>query len=188
MWDGRPFYENEKWLRLEGVALANDALMALDHDAPWDTPYEAPGSSPRTGGARGLALRYSREKDIPLMAVLNQLSYVSAKHLGDMGLESMQRRGRMQEGMLADIVAFDPGTVKDNSTYEVAWKPTTGMAAVIANGTVVVRNDRVLRVHLRQPIRFGPTKPKFEPVSLEQWGERFMVGVEIPGEGCMRSA
>jgi N-acyl-D-glutamate deacylase len=176
----------EKWLRLKGASMANDALMAIDHDAPWDTPYEKlEGLHPRTGGARGLALRYSREKGIPLMAVLNQLSYVSAKHLGDMGLESMQQRGRVQEGMVADIVVFDPETVSDNSTYEVAWKPTTGMAAVIVNGTVVVRDDEVLPVYPGQPIRFDPTEPKFKPVGPDQWGERFMVGVELPGEGCM---
>ena len=176
----------EKWLRLQGVSLANDAMMAIDHDAPWDTPYEKlEGLHPRTGGARGLALRYAREKDIPLMAVLAQLSYVSAKHLGDMGLESMQERGRMQEGMAADIVVFDPQTVTDNSTYGEAWKPTTGMQAVIVNGTVVVRDDRVLPVYPGQPIRFETSEPKFEPVGSEQWVERFMVGVEIPGTGCM---
>jgi N-acyl-D-glutamate deacylase len=176
----------EKWLRLKGASLANDALMALDHDAPWDTPYEKlDGLHPRTGGARGLALRYAREKGIPLMATLNQLSYVSAKHLGDMGLTGMQQRGRMQQGMLADIVVFDPKTVTDNSTYEVAWKPTTGMAAVIVNGTVVVRDDRVLPVYPGQPVRFDPSEPKFEPVSRDQWDERFMVGLELPGEGCM---
>jgi N-acyl-D-glutamate deacylase len=174
----------EKWLRLEGVSLANDALMAIDHDAPWDTAYEdLEGLHPRTAGARGLALRYSREKGIPLMDVLRQLSYVSAKHLGDMGLESMQRRGRLQEGMLADIVVFDPETVTDNSTYEVAWKPTTGMAAVIVNGTVVVRDDQVLPVYPGQPVRFDPVEPKFETVSEDQWVERFMSGVELPGEG-----
>jgi N-acyl-D-glutamate deacylase len=174
----------EKWLRLEGVSLANDALMAIDHDAPWDTAYEdLEGLHPRTAGARGLALRYSREKGIPLMDVLRQLSYVSAKHLGDMGLESMQKRGRLQEGMLADIVVFDPETVTDNSTYEVAWKPTTGMAAVIVNGTVVVRDDQVLPVYPGQPVRFDPVEPKFETVSEDQWVERFMSGVELPGEG-----
>ena len=92
---------------------------------------------------------------------------------------------RMQEGMLADIVVFDPETVTDNSTYEVAWKPTTGMAAVIVNGTVVVREDQVLPVYPGQPVRFDPTEPKFKPVSPDQWGERFMVGLELPGEGCM---
>ena len=174
----------EKWLRLRGVALANDALMAIDHDAPWDTAYnELEGLHPRTAGARGLALRYAREKGIPLMDVLRQLSYVSAKHLGDMGLESMQKRGRLQEGMLADIVVFDPETVTDNSTYEEGWKPTTGMAAVIVNGTVVVSDDQVLAVYPGQPVRFDPVEPKYEPVSREHWVERFMAGVEIPGEG-----
>ncbi|TNF40401.1 MAG: hydrolase [Cytophagales bacterium] len=176
----------EKWLRLEGVSLANDALMALDHDAPWETPYEKlEGMHPRTPGARGLALRYSRERNIPLMAILNQLSYVSAKHLGDMGLEDMQKRGRIQEGMVADIVIFDPNTVTDNATYAVAWKPTTGMKAVLVNGTVVVKDDEVLPVFPGQAIRFKPTESKFQPVSKDQWVERFMVGVEIEGDGCL---
>ena len=176
----------EKWLRLKGVALANDALMATDVNAAWDTPYEKlEGLHPRTAGARGLALRYAREKDIPLMNVLAQLSYVSAKHLGDMGLTSMQERGRMQEGMAADIVVFDPKTVTDNSTYEVAWKPTTGMQAVIVNGTVVVNEDLVLPVYPGKPIRFEKTEPKFEPISAEKWTQQFLGGFEIPGEGCV---
>ena len=125
------------------------------------------------------------------MTVLRQLSYVSAKHLGDMGLESMKRRGRMQKGMWADIVVLDQKTVTDNSTYEVAWKPTTGMAAVLVNGTVVVRDDRVLRVYPGQPVRFDPTEPKFETISPEQWGERFTVKRSIrvgSGIGPLTSA
>jgi len=172
----------EKWLRLQNVALANDALMALDHDAPWDTPYEElEGLHPRTAGARGLALRYAREKDIPLMNVLSQASYVAAKHLGDTGLKGMQERGRVQKGMVADVVVFDPETVTDNSTYDEAWKPTTGMQAVIVNGTVVVRDDEVLPVYPGQPIRFEKTEPKFEPLSAEKWVEQFLGGLEIPG-------
>ena len=46
----------------------------------------------------------------------------------------------------ADLVVFDPATVTDNSTYEEAWKPTTGMHAVIVNGTVVVDDSKVQRV------------------------------------------
>ena len=41
----------------------------------------------------------AREADVPLMFTLAQLSYWSALHLGDIGLESMKVRGRMQEGM-----------------------------------------------------------------------------------------
>ncbi len=116
------------------------------------------------------------------MDVLSQLSYVSAKHLGDMGLKSMQERGRVQKGMAADLVVFDPATVTDNSTYEEAWKPTTGMQAVIVNGTVVVRDDEVLPVYPGKPIRFEKTEPKFEPLSADKWAEQFLGGVEIPGE------
>ena len=116
------------------------------------------------------------------MNVLSQASYVSAKHLGDMGLKGMQERGRVQKGMVADLVVFDPETVTDNSTYEEAWKPTTGMQAVIVNGTVVVRDDEVLPVYPGQPIRFEKTEPKFQPLSAEKWAEQFLGGVEIPGE------
>ena len=176
----------EKWLRLKGVALANDALMGTDFDPAWDTPYDKlEGLHPRTAGARGLALRYAREKDIPLMNLLSQLSYVSAKHLGDMGLEGMQERGRVQKGMVADLVVFDPATVTDNSTYEESWKPTTGMQAVLINGTVVVRDDKVLPVYPGQPIRFEKTEPKFEALSADKWQQRFLGGLEIPGEGGM---
>ena len=79
--------------------------------------------------------------------------------------------------MVADIAVFDPATVRANSTYEVAWKPTTGMAAVLVNGTVVVRDDRVLPVFPGQPLRFDSTGPRFETLSNEQWVDRFMVGV-----------
>lgn len=83
----------------------------------------------------------------------------------------MQERGRLQEGMVADLVVFDQESITDNSTYEDAWKPTTGMAAVLVNGTVVVSNDRVLPVYPGQPIRFDPSKAKFEPLDSAQWVE-----------------
>lgn len=165
----------EKWLRLSNVSLANDAIMALDADATWDTPYnQLEGLHPRTAGARGLALRYAREKDIPLMNVLSQLCYVSAKHLGDMGLESMQMRGRLQEGKVADIVVFDPAMVTDNSTYEEAWKPTTGMRAVLVSGVVTVSEDKVLPVYPGKAIRFEKSEPKFESITPEKWANKFM--------------
>jgi N-acyl-D-glutamate deacylase len=102
-----------------------------------------------------------------------------------MVLKSMQRRGRLQKGMFADIVVFDPKTVKDNSTLQMAWKPTTGMAAVIVNGTVVARDDRVLPLHPGKPICFDRNKPRIETSSGERWREQFMVGLELPGELCM---
>jgi N-acyl-D-glutamate deacylase len=121
--------ENEaKWLTLKGVTMASDAVAATPYDAPWDYPMEKLGGThPRTAGARGATIRLGRENNIPMMQLMSIMSYTAAKHLGDTGLKFMQERGRIQKGMVADIVVFDPETFTDNSTYEKGAIPSTGM-------------------------------------------------------------
>ena len=73
--------------------MGSDAMPVIG-EFSWDTPFEElPNMHPRGAGARGKSLRLAREHGIPLMAVLAQLSYLSAKYLGDTGLESMKERG-----------------------------------------------------------------------------------------------
>jgi N-acyl-D-glutamate deacylase len=85
----------------------------------WDTPYDKlPNTHPRGAGSYAKALRLARENNIPLMQIVAMSSYNSARPLGEMGLKSMQERGRMQEGMVADITVFDPDAVTDHATYE----------------------------------------------------------------------
>ncbi|NIP26480.1 MAG: hydrolase, partial [Phycisphaerae bacterium] len=67
---------------------------------------------------------------------VSMTSYNYAKPLGDMGLKAMQVRGRMQEGMVADITIFNPQTVTDNSTYAKGTLPSTGILHVIVNGII----------------------------------------------------
>jgi len=128
-----------------GVAMASDS-MPIPGDITWDTPYEKlPNTHPCTAGAHAASLKIGREKRISLMQTLSQLSYVTAKHLADIGLESMKERGRMQEGRVADVVVFDPVTVKDNATYARGALPSTGIPHVIVNGVQVVRDSEVLK-------------------------------------------
>ena len=167
------------WLRLEGTTMASDAMPAEPMRGSWDTPLDQLGNMhPRGAGARGISVRLARENDIPLMQIMAILSYNAAKHLGDTGLEAMQERGRIQDGMVADIVVFHPDEFTDNSTYDNGSLPSTGMKAVLVNGTVVLRDDTVLMdVFPGQPIRFEPeASPRFEPVSREAWEEMFMTG------------
>ncbi len=168
-----------KWLRLKGVTMASDATAATPYDAPWDFPMDSLGGThPRTAGARGATIRLGRENNIPMMQLMSILSYNAAKHLGDTGLKFMQERGRIQTGMVADIVVFDPETFRDNSTYQKGAIPSTGMRAVIVNGEVVVRDDVQLPVFPGQPIRFEPEeKPRFEPISVESWNAKFSTGM-----------
>lgn len=173
-----------KWLSLRGVTMASDG-MPIPGDFAWDTPYEKlPNMHPRGAGSRGKSLRLGRENNIPLMQTLAQLSYDSAKHLGYMGLESMKVRGRMQEGMVADITIFDPEKVTDNATYQKGTLPTTGIPYVIVDGVVVVKDSKVLKdVYPGQPIRFKPEeKCRFKPLTVKDWKEQYMVSpVEFGG-------
>ncbi len=172
-----PESEIEKWLRLPGVTMASDGMPILG-DITWDTPYEnLPNTHPRTAGAHAASLRIGREKKIPLMQTLSQLCYVSAKHLGDMGLESMKERGRMQQGKVADIVIFDPATVQDNSTYANGAIPSTGIPHVIVNGVLVVKDSEALKdVNPGQPIRFPvEAKGRFKPLVVGDWYEQHLV-------------
>lgn len=164
-----------KWLSLKGVTVASDSVTAEPIFGPWDFPFDQLGAShPRTSGTRSISLRLGREHNIPMMQLLSILSYNAAKHLGDTGLKAMQERGRIQTGMVADIVVFDPERVTDNSTYENATVPSTGFKAVIVNGQVTVRDDELLGAFAGQPIRFEPeAKPRFEPVSVEAWKAEF---------------
>ena len=52
------------------------------------------------------------------------------------------------------------------------------MKAVIVNGQVALRDDKVLPVFAGQPIRFEPeAKPRFEPISEEGWNAEFSTGM-----------
>ena len=102
-----------------------------------------------------MILRLVREKQtIPLMDAVARMSYLPAKFLGPM-VPQMQTRGRLQEGMTADITIFDPDTVTDNASFEDGKNtlPSTGIPYVIVNGTIVVDDSKVQKVSAGVAIR-----------------------------------
>jgi N-acyl-D-amino-acid deacylase len=164
------------WLRMPHQTVASDSMF---NGHSWDTPYKEFKGHPRTSGSHGTVFRLGREMGVPLMHTLAQMSYWPAKHLGDAGLEAMQVRGRMQQGMVADITIFDPEKVTDHSTYKTGENglPTTGIPYVIVNGKMVVKNSEFQKVWAGQPIRYPvESKGRFVPASVERWIETF--GIE----------
>jgi N-acyl-D-glutamate deacylase len=90
------------------------------------------------------------------MTAISKMSYQYAKFLEDNGVSQMANKGRIKVGADADITIFDPDTVRDNSSLELGKnaQPTTGIPYVVVNGTVVVKDSKVLRdVHPGKPIR-----------------------------------
>ncbi len=183
------------WLKLPGVAVVTDGMpMIPDDELTWDTPHEKlPNTHPRAAGSYAKALRLARENNIPLMQVVAMTSYNSALPLGKMGLKSMQQRGRLQKGMIADITIFDPEKVTDKATYEKGTLPSEGIPYVVVNGTLVVKDSKVLKgVHPGQPIRFEPQKSRFEPITIKNWARTFYAvpmdfGGGVPGSQPTRT-
>ena len=178
------------WIRLPGVAIGSDGMPLLpDEGLEWDTPYDdLPNTHPRFAGSFAKVLRIARENNIPLMQAVAMTSYNYAKPLGDLGLKSMQVRGRMQKGMVADITIFDPETVTDNATYEKGTLPSTGIPFVLVNGIVVMKDSEPLKAfNAGQPIRFEPQKEgRFKPLSIDSWTQQFYTppvdfGGGVPG-------
>ena len=100
----------------------------------------------------------------------------------------MQVRGRMQKGMVADIVILDPETVTENSTYKTKEQglPSTGIPYVIVNGQKVVADSKFQKVWVGQPIRF-PVEDKghFESITVEAWEKHFAIPtISVDGSGA----
>jgi len=165
------------WVKMRGVAIGSDGMPLFpDDNLTWETPYEdLPNTHPRFSGSFAKVLRVARENNIPLMQAVSMTSYNYARPLGEMGLKAMQVRGRMQEGMVADITIFDPETVQDNSTYAKGTLPSTGIPHAIVNGIIVMRDSEpIKRFDAGQPIRFEKVaESKFEPLDEDAWQHRF---------------
>jgi dihydroorotase/N-acyl-D-amino-acid deacylase len=52
----------------------------------------------------------------------------------------LRDRGQLREGFYADVVIFDPETVKDNATWYDPHQLASGIRDVFVNGTGVVRD------------------------------------------------
>ena len=176
------------WIKIAGYGVSGDGMPGLDIEGNrlnWESPYEDYAGHPRSAGSHATVLRLSREAGVPLMLTLAQLSYVHAKHLGDTGLKAMQVRGRMQEGMVADITIFDPENTKEQATYSRGKNglPSLGIPYVLVNGVIVVRDGKVLKdVNPGRSIRFPvEEKGRFVPAGREQ-----IMGILTPDTGTSR--
>jgi dihydroorotase/N-acyl-D-amino-acid deacylase len=130
----------ERIMRHPQTMIASDGrLTALGDGHPHPRAY---GTFPRVLGV------YAREKHVlSLEEAVHKMTGMPAARLG------LTTRGRLAEGMMADLVVFDSATVKDEATYETPHRYPSGIPYVIVNGALAVdggkattaRAGRVLR-------------------------------------------
>jgi N-acyl-D-amino-acid deacylase len=108
----------------DGAAVAVAGPARRGHPHP-----RSLGSFPRVLG------RYVRERKVlPLSDAIHKMTGRPAERL------QFRDRGRIAPGFVADLVVFDPATVADRATYAEPFQYPDGIALVVVNGAVVLRD------------------------------------------------
>jgi N-acyl-D-aspartate/D-glutamate deacylase len=100
---------------------------------------------PRNAGtySRVLAQYVRKMGAISLMDALRKMSLMPAQML-ERSTSSARQKGRLQEGVDADIVVFDAQTINDRSTYEKPREPSIGVRYLLVGGTLVVDAGKIV--------------------------------------------
>jgi len=123
----------------------------------WPLP-EGTFSHPRSNGTFAKILRsHVRERGVMTMQqALRKMSLMPAQTLEGF-VPQMKKKGRLQVGMDADIVVFDPDKISDVGTYEEPNHPAVGVQTLLVNGvSVVAGGELVTDAAPGQPIRRAP--------------------------------
>lgn len=119
------------------VLVASDGLYRKGQGHPRGT-----GTFPRVLG------RYVREKkELSLIEAIKKMTLLPAKRLG------LNNKGRIEIGLDADLVIFNPDTILDKATFENPTEPPNGIDFVILNGKIVVENNEIIENRVGRVIR-----------------------------------
>jgi N-acyl-D-amino-acid deacylase len=106
--------------------------IAVSADGPWGKSPVHPrfyGAFPR------VLAHYVREREaMALGEAIRKMTSLPADRLG------LSDRGRLVEGLAADLVVFDPAAVQDRATFDVPHQYPAGVSHVMVNGQWVVRD------------------------------------------------
>jgi N-acyl-D-amino-acid deacylase len=99
-----------------------------------DSTFIGSRPSPRTWGSFPRILgEFVRDAGLmPLETAVRKMTAAPAARLG------LTDRGLLRDGMAADLVVFDPATVRSTATYEAPRSFPEGIPYVVVNGVVVV--------------------------------------------------
>lgn len=134
-------------LRKSWVSIGADSgAVAIDGPLAGDRPHpRAFGTMPRVLG------RYARE--LGLFSVEEAVRRMTSQAARRVGLLD---RGLLRPGMMADVVVFDPGRIRDRATFEQPTQYSEGVEHVIVNGRVVLEAGRMTGERPGRALRHRP--------------------------------
>ena len=116
---------------------------------------------PRDYGTFPRALALARDEALlPVETVIRKMTSLPADRFGLTG------RGRIEPGAFADLVLFDPATIRDTATYEHPHSFPEGLTAVVVNGALAwsARDGEIVRARARSASGVEPAVG-FEPTT-----------------------
>ncbi len=116
--------------------------VAIDNDNPGTSPEGVLGQAhphPRAYGTfpRILAKYVREEKALTLEDAIRKFSALPAQRM------RLTDRGVLKAGMWADVVIFDPATVRDRATFDQPNQLSEGMDYVLVNGVPVIEQGKM---------------------------------------------
>ena len=118
-----------------------------------DGPLAAEGSAhPRAFGSTARILgHYVRDEHLfPVEEAVRKMTSLPARRL------NLEDRGLVRAGMKADLVVFDPATVRDTATFEKPFQYPEGMPYVVVNGQLVLDNGKRTKARPGRPLLHSP--------------------------------
>ena len=116
--------------------------VAVDNDSKGTTPEGILGEAhphPRAYGTfpRILSKYVREEKVLTLEDAIRKFSALPAQRM------KFTDRGVLKQGMWADVVIFDPATVRDRATFDNPNQLSEGMEFVLVNGVAVIDQGKM---------------------------------------------
>jgi dihydroorotase/N-acyl-D-amino-acid deacylase len=123
------FALQQPWVSIcnDSEGTAPDGILGKEHPHP-----RAYGTFPR------ILRKYVREeKKLTIEDAIRKFSALPAQRM------RLADRGVLKEGMWADVVVFDPETVRDVATFEKPNQLSEGMRFVLVNGVPVISDGKM---------------------------------------------
>jgi N-acyl-D-amino-acid deacylase len=125
----------------DSSALRSEGVLA--QGSPHPRSY---GTFPRVLG------KYARdEKIFEMQTAVHRMTGAAAAQMG------LRDRGILRERFMADLVVFNPKTVKDTATYERPHQYPTGIEYVVVNGVTVLDQKGLTGARPGRPV-YGPAR------------------------------
>jgi len=128
-----PEHVIEQCMRDKQIMVASDAI-----------PYDENGKGhPRAAGCFSRVLgTYVREKQVvSLPDAIAKMTLLPARRL-EAVCAAFKKKGRLQEGVDADVCVFDPATIRERATFQDPMLASEGVKHVFVNGVPLVADGQ----------------------------------------------